>query len=43
MTRTVKKSLIRYLPMLTRILPGESDAFLKEVEDCGGENIVNAM
>jgi hypothetical protein len=43
MTRTVKKSLICHLPMLTRILPGESDTILKEVEDCGGENIVNAM
>jgi hypothetical protein len=30
-------------PLVTRFLPGESDDILKEVEDHGGQNVVNRV
>jgi hypothetical protein len=37
------KSLKDHPPLLTRFLPGKSDGILKEVEDHGGQNVVNTV
>jgi hypothetical protein len=37
------KSLNHHLQLLTRFLPSESDGILKEVEDHGGQNLVNSV
>jgi hypothetical protein len=37
------KSLNHHPQLLTRFLPSESDGILKEVEDHGGQNVVNSV
>jgi hypothetical protein len=37
------RNLNHHPPMLTRLLQSESDGILKEVEEHGGQNVVNAV